>query len=232
MSENEVKKAFNAIEPEDGTRERMYANILKKAAAQRAAAPEENADAPAAESNASPKTVPLPARRPTPRWKRYSAMAACLALVTTLTIGFLHPFFAGDSEGNEPPVLGGSPFEDVQSAADFEEKLGFVIDAPENAENVYYCIYDGKIARVDFTLNGHEYTYEAAQLDGNFSRAEGDAVGSTALNAEYGATLDCLSPDTWRAHWSKEDINYYLSNFDGASEAAITAAAELLMGQN
>lgn len=92
MSENEVKKAFNAIEPEDGTRERMYANILKKAAAQRAAAPEENADAPAAESNASPKTVPLPARRPTPRWKRYSAMAACLALVTTLTIGFLHPF--------------------------------------------------------------------------------------------------------------------------------------------
>ena len=144
MSENEVKKAFNAIEPEDGTRERMYANILKKAAAQRAAAPEENADAPAAESNASPKTVPLPARRPTPRWKRYSAMAACLALVTTLTIGFLHPFFAGDSEGNEPPVLGGSPFGDVQSAADFEEKLGFVIDAPEGAENVTYCIYDGE----------------------------------------------------------------------------------------
>ena len=35
MSENEVKKAFNAIEPEDGTRERMYANILKKAAAQK-----------------------------------------------------------------------------------------------------------------------------------------------------------------------------------------------------
>ena len=76
MSEKEVKKAFNAIEPEDGAQERMYANILKKAAAQRAAAPEENADAPAAESNASPKTVPLPARRPTPRWKRYSAMAA------------------------------------------------------------------------------------------------------------------------------------------------------------
>ena len=166
MSENEVKKAFNAIEPEDGTRERMYANILKKAAAQRAAAPEENADAPAAESNASPKTVPLPARRPTPRWKRYSAMAACLALVTTLTIGFLHPFFAGDSEGNEPPVLGGSPFEDVQSAADLEEKLGFVIDAPEGAENVTYCIYDGEIACVDFTLDGHEYTYEAAKLDG------------------------------------------------------------------
>lgn len=232
MSENEVKKAFNAIEPEDGTRERMYANILKKAAAQRAAAPEENADAPAAESNASPKTVPLPARRPTPRWKRYSAMAACLALVTTLTIGFLHPFFAGDSEGNEPPVLGGSPFEDVQSAADLEEKLGFVIDAPEGAENVTYCIYDGEIARVDFTLDGHEYTYEAAKLDGNFSRADGEAVGSTALNAEYGATLDRVSLDTWRAHWNRDDVSYYLTNFDGAEESAITEIADTLMKSN
>ena len=232
MSENEVKKAFNAIEPEDGTRERMYANILKKAAAQRAAAPEENADAPAAESNASPKTVPLPARRPTPRWKRYSAMAACLALVTTLTIGFLHPFFAGDSEGNAPPVLGGSPFEDVQSAADYEEKLGFVIDAPEGAENVTYCIYDGEIARVDFTLDGRGYTYEAAKLDGNFSRADGEAVGSTALNAEYGATLDRVSLDTWRAHWNRDDVSYYLTNFDGAEESAITEIADTLMKSN
>lgn len=232
MSENEVKKAFNTIEPEDGTRERMYANILKKAAAQRAAAPEENADAPAAESNASPKTVPLPARRPTPRWKRYSAMAACLALVTTLTIGFLHPFFAGDSEGNEPPVLGGSPFGDVQSAADFEEKLGFVIDAPEGAENVTYCIYDGEIARVDFTLDGRGYTYEAAKLDGNFSRADGEAVGSTALNAEYGATLDRVSLDTWRAHWNRDDVSYYLTNFDGAEESAITEIADTLMKSN
>lgn len=232
MSENEVKKAFDAIEPEDGTRERMYANILKKAAAQRAAAPEENADAPAAESNASPKTVPLPAHRPTPRWKRYSAMAACLALVTTLTIGFLHPFFAGDSEGNEPPVLGGSPFEDVQSAADFEEKLGFVIDAPEGAENVTYCIYDGEIARVDFALDGRGYTYEAAKLDGNFSRADGEAVGSTALNAEYGAVLDRVSPDIWRAHWSRDGVSCYLTNFDGAEESAITEIADTLMKSN
>ena len=232
MSENEVKKAFNAIEPEDGTRERMYANILKKAAAQRAAAPEENADAPAAESNASPKTVPLPARRPTPRWKRYSAMAACLALVTTLTIGFLHPFFAGDSEGNEPPVLGGSPFGDVQSAADFEEKLGFVIDAPAGAQNVPYSISDGEPARGDFTLDGRGYTYEAAKLDGNFSRADGEAVGSTALNAEYGATLDRVSLDTWRAHWNRDDVSYYLTNFDGAEESAITEIADTLMKSN
>lgn len=35
MNENEMKKAFDAIEPENGAKERMYANILKKAAAQK-----------------------------------------------------------------------------------------------------------------------------------------------------------------------------------------------------
>ena len=231
MSEKEVKKAFNAIEPEDGAQERMYANILKNAAAQRAAALEGNVDAPAAEGNATSKTVPLPARCPTPRWKRYSAMAACLALVVTVTLGFLSPFLSRDSEANEPPVMVDSPFEDVQSAEDFEP-LGFSIDAPEGAEDVTYCIYDGAIARVDFTLSRHDYTYEAAKLDGNFSRADGEAIGSVSLNAEYDATLDRLSHDVWRAHWSKDGVSYYLTNFDGAEESAITGVADTLMESN
>ena len=231
MNENEVKTAFDEIEPERGAQERMYANILKKAAAQKAAAPEVKTDAPAPENDTSSTVVPLPTRRPTPMWKRYSAMAACLALVVTVTLGFLSPFLNRNSEANEPPVMVGSPFEDVQSAEDFE-KLGFVIDAPEGAENVSYCIYDSAIARVDFTLSGHDYTYEAAKLDGNFSRADGEAVGSVSLNAEYDATLDRLSPDTWRAHWSKDGVSYYLTNFDGAEESAITDVADTLMENN
>ena len=93
-------------------------------------------------------------------------------------------------------------------------------------------IYDGEIARVDFTLDGRGYTYEAAKLDGNFSRADGEAVGSTALNAEYGATLDRVSLDTWRAHWNRDDVSYYLTNFDGAEESAITEIADTLMKSN
>ena len=231
MNENEVKTAFDEIEPESGAQERMYTNILKKAAAQKAAAPEEKTDAPAAENDASATVVFLPVRRPTPMWKRCSAMAACLALVVTVTLGFLSPFLSRDSEANEPPVMGSSPFEDVQSAEEFEA-LGFSIDAPEGAEDVAYCIYDGAIARVDFTLSGHDYTYEAAQLDGNFSRADGEAVGSVSLNAEYDATLDRLSPDVWRAHWNKDGISYYLTNFDGAEESAITEIADTLMKSN
>ena len=230
MSENEIKQAFDEIEPEAGAQERMYANILKKAAAQGAAPSDKKPVSPVSEENhASSKVVPLPSRHPTPLWKRYSAMAACLALTLTVTLGFLSPFFNRDQEASDPPVMVGSPFEDVQGAADFA-KLGFTIDAPEGAEDVSYCIYDGAIARVDFTRDGHKYTYEAAKLDGNFSRADGDAVGSVSLDAESDAVLDRLSPDIWRAHWNQGDVSCYLTNFDGAEEPAITAIVRGLIG--
>lgn len=218
MRENEVKRAFDGIEPETGAQERMYANILKKAAAQKEQHPEEKM---AAEVKQFPKK-----RRTGSTWRRWGSLAACLVLV--LAVGVVLPRIMDQGEPNEPPVLGGSPFEDVSGPEDFE-RLGFAIDAPEGAEDLYYCIYDGKIARVDFTLDGHGYTYEAAKLDGNFSRAEGEAVGSTALNAEYGATLDRLFPDTWRAHWSRDGVSCYLTNFDGAEEGNVTAVANALM---
>ncbi len=218
MRENEIKKALDEIQPEAGAQERMYANILKKAAAQKGQRPEEKT---AAEVKQFPKE-----RRAGSPWRRWGSLAACLALV--LAAGVVLPRIMDRGELSEPPVLGGSPFEDVSGPEDFE-KLDFTIDAPEGAEDITYCIFDGEIARVDFTLDGHEYTYEAAKLDGNFSRAEGEAVGSTALNAEYGATLDRLSPDSWRAHWERDGVSCYLTNFDGAEEGAITAIADALM---
>ena len=221
MNDNEVKNAFDNIEPEPGAQERMYANILKKAAAKK-----ENQSV---EENIEEKHPTVQKRRSIPMWQRWGSLAACLAVV--IAAGLVVPRIVNHGESNDPPLLSVSPFEDIDGPMGFE-KLGFTIDAPEGAENLYYCIYDGEIARVDFTLNDHEYTYEAAKLDGNFSRAEGDAVGSIVLNAEYGATLDCLSPDTWRTHWSKNGVSYYLSNFDGASEDMIADVAELLIGQS
>lgn len=219
MSDNEIKKAFDAIEPEAGAREWMYANILKKAAAQRESGAIEQ---PAMDTDSGT----TPKRRSLSMWRRWGGLAACLAIV--IAIGAVLPQFFDRTEPDDPPVMVGSPFEDVDGPEGFE-KLGFAIDAPEGAEDRYYCIYDGTIARVDFTLDGHDYTYEAAKLGGNFSRAEGEAVGSVSLNAEYGAVLDRLVLDTWRAHWSRDGVSCYLTNFDGAEEADITAAANTLM---
>lgn len=219
MNENEMKKAFDAVEPENGAKERMYANVLKKAEAQKVVQFPESAPA---EEKSAPKK-----HHSAPVWQRWGSLAACLALVAA--IGLALPKLTQRAEPDDPPVMVGAPFEDVQSASDFE-KLGFTIDAPANAENVTYCIYDGQIARVDFTLSGHEYTYEAAQIDGNFSRAEGDAVGSVSLNAKYNAVLDKLPPDSWRAHWSRDTVSYYLTNFDGAGEEEITNLVNELLG--
>ena len=147
MNDNEVKNAFDHIEPEPGAQERMYASILKKAAAQR--------EAQNAEENIEEKQPTVQKRKTIPMWRHWGSLAACLAIV--IVAGFAFPHFFDRSEPDDPPVFVGSPFEDVDGPEGFE-KLGFTIDAPENAENLYYCIYDGKIARVDFTLNGHEYT--------------------------------------------------------------------------
>ena len=221
MKESEVKKAFEEVEPKAGAQERMYANILKKAAAQGAQAKEPET---AAEIKAFPQK-----RRTAPSWRRWGSLAACFAVL--LAVSVVLPRVTHQNEEGEPPVMAGSPFEDVAGPEAFA-KLGFTIDAPEGAEDVSYCIYDGEIAQVDFTLEGHVYTYEAAKLDGNFSRAEGEATESVSINAEYGAVLDRVDPDTWRAHWDRDGVSCYLTNFDGASEADVTAAAQALMADS
>lgn len=216
MNENKLKKAFDEIEPEAGAQERMYANILKKAAAQK----ESQAVAEEIEINNVPqkrRTIPL---------RRWGSLVACLAVVAAVSLTL--PKFLNPTEHSDPPVLGGAPIGDVSGAQDFEA-LGFTIDAPEGAENISYCILDGQIAQVVFSLDGQEYTYRAGKLDGDFSGASGEAVGSVSLDAEYDAVLDCLSPDMWRAHWVKGSVNYYLANFDGADEEDIKNTAQVLI---
>ena len=170
MNEKDIRAAFEQVEPADGAQERMYQNILKKAAAQQ----------------------PAPKRAKKPVWQRYAALAACLVLVCTAG------FFAlrgekrapvqevlTDTESSQPPMMAVSPFEDLQSADEFS-RLGFTIDAPEGASDVTYCIAYGDTAQVSFTRNGCEYRYEASKEE-VFSEAadetpviiDGDAVWET-----------------------------------------------------
>ena len=118
MSENDIRAAFEQIELPDGAQERMYQNILKKAAA------------------------PKKARKPV--WRRYAALAACLVLVCTagffaLRGGKSTPVQEDPAniEFAQPPMMSASPFEDLQNADGFS-KLGFTINAPEGALDVTY----------------------------------------------------------------------------------------------
>lgn len=211
MSDNPIKKSFEQIQPEAGARERMYANILKKAG----------------EQECKEVKGVAPKRRTIPAWQRWCGLAACLALIAAASLSL--PSSVSRPDQSDPPVLVGSPVEDVAGPQDFAQTLGFSIDAPEGAEDVQYNIFDGEIARVRFSLDGHSYTYQAAQLEGNFSGMTGEAVGSVSIDAEFGGVLDRLSMDCWRAHWSCGGVSYYLSNTDGASEEAVTTAAQALI---
>ncbi len=216
MNDNEIKNALDEIEPEAGAQERMYAKILKKAAAQREAPAEDLSEVRAA------------AKKRALRRQRWGLLAACFAVI--IALGVALPRLLDRTEPTDPPMLGGSPFEDVDGPEGFA-KLGFAVTAPEGAEDAVYCIIDGEIARVRFSLGGHDYIYEAARLDGNFSPAEGEALESRSLDAAADAVLDRVSPEVWRAHWTAEGVSRYLTNFDGAPEAEITALALALIGQ-
>ena len=183
MNEKEIHAALEQIEPADGAQERMYQNILKKAAA------------------------PKKARKPV--WQRYAALAACLVLVCTAGFFALRgeknapvQVEPADTELSQPPMMSASPFEDLQSADEFS-RLGFTIDAPKGTSDVSYCIAYGDTAQVSFTLDGCEYRYEASKEEVFSETADempaiidGDAVWKTdsvqyRLSA-YGAAAETL----------------------------------------
>ena len=87
MNDNEVKNAFDHIEPESGAQERMYANILKKAAAQKE---DQNA-----EKNIEEKQPTVQKRRTIPMWRRWGSLAACLAIgYTNKELSYLQECFS------------------------------------------------------------------------------------------------------------------------------------------
>lgn len=194
MNDKDIRAAFEQIEPPDGAQERMYQNILKK--------------------SAMPQAAPKKAGKPV--WQRYAALAACLVLVCTAG------FFAlrgekrapvqdepTDMESSQPPMMGVSPFEDLQSADGFS-KLGFTIGAPEGALDVTYCIAYGDTAQVSFTLDGCEYRYEASKEE-VFSEAAGE-------------TPAIIDGD---AVWETDSVQYRLSAYNAPEEALLLLAEQL-----
>ena len=89
MNDNEVKNAFDHIEPESGAQERMYANILKKAAAQKE---DQNA-----EENIEEKQPTVQKHKTIPMWRRLGILAGCLDIVIFAGFTFAHLFDRSES---------------------------------------------------------------------------------------------------------------------------------------
>ncbi len=206
MNEDKIKEAISSVEPEAGAKERMYRNIMDKAARQ------------------TQKTA-----KPPVRLTRYALpAAACLCLVIVGLVHFLSP--GSDIAGNEGNVMGGNPFVEVEGADAFRE-LSITLDAPNGADDVSYAVIDGQIAQVTFSLDGKSYLSRASAQDGDFSGLNGDEFSSETVDAENNAVLIELQSDgmsVCKLVWTNGKINYCLYGTDGAERGQLIAAYEAM----
>lgn len=215
---NDIKKAIDDIDIPEGAEERMYANILKKASAE----------------------------KKKPNIKLYTsicAAAACAAIViasaaiiknssdddiavdeTSVTSSASTSSLTTEQEDwvqAENPFANEYTFDDILSA-------GFDITLPENAEVVVCNLYDGD-ADVRFSIDGHLYYYSISKDDGDFSGVYGKITESE--NISDNIVLDITSENYLKAHWNGNQYNYYLCNTDGAERDAISQTALFLAEQ-
>ncbi len=218
MSENEkkrIKDAIDSIEPAEGAKERMLANIMAKAAEQtkKESSPEN--------ANMEQKTSVIKFNR-IMRW--VLPLAACCALV--LIGGIVVPGIVKDHNSK----IGGdnvqipNPLVSVDDAGVFEEKLGIKTDAPAEATDTEYLIIDGRIADIRFSMGQHAYILRASKSNDDFSGLYGKETDMGKLDKDATLTKISSGEQEWfKITWKEGKINFVLTNTDGASEEDIKA---------
>ena len=207
MSENNrIKDAISSVEPAPGAKERMYRNIMDKAAQQ----------------TKKPEKQPL-------RFARYALpIAACLCIAIIGLVRFALP--GSDIDPDDGMVLGGNPFVEVESADAFRE-LSVTLDAPATAQNVSYAVIDGQIAQVQFELDGKSYIARASAQDGDFSGIVGEESCFETVDAKTSAVLSEVQTDTesfYKIGWTNGKVNYCLYGTDGADREQLLSTYETL----
>lgn len=208
---NEIRKAIDGIEPGDGARERMLAEIKVKA-----------------------KAEIRRKRIKRLQYIRIASAAACLCLVL-LGAQKIWGIFGHDASGtdditsDDPPLLVGNPFEYYDSANELAEKTGVTIALPLGAESVAYYAFDGSIACADFTLGGKKYNIKASDKGGDFSGVSGVELSQELIESRVSAVLagfrDEAGGEFYRASWTDGRITYYLTGGADATGDEVRAAA-------
>ncbi len=131
------------------------------------------------------------------------------------------------SSGTEGPISQMvNPLEPVDSAAEYEARLGIRINAPAGAEEVAYAILYQRIADITFQFDGHEYDLRAAAEEEDFSGLYGAEEKTEELDSGRNATLTAIRSGEelyLKITWKGSGITYILINTDGAAEADMKA---------
>ncbi|MBQ9827143.1 MAG: hypothetical protein IJM62_00510 [Lachnospiraceae bacterium] len=122
-----------------------------------------------------------------------------------------------------------NPLVKVEDAAAFE-KLGIEMDAPEGAEEVVYTIISDEIADITFKTGGKEYTLRAAKTKEDISGLYGDVTETKQLDGAELTTIASGDETYCKIVWG-DDIQYCLTNTDGAGEEAVIAVYNSIVGK-
>lgn len=186
-----IKPAIDEITPADGAKERMLANIKRKAEA----------------GKTKPISVSLA------KWA--APLAACLIVAVITAAGVRMIPTLSQTQITSDPEQVGNPVRLVDSAAAFNEELGISVDAPEGSKNVQYRIVDDEIADISFVYNNTVCTLRASEKNGDFSGIDGTAVISELIDSENNAMLTTETTPSGEAFlkliWSAGKTKYILS---------------------
>lgn len=158
----------------------------------------------------------------------YKKLLVC-ALVFVMVLAMLTA--CGSSAKTEEPAAGMvNPVSEV-SAEELTERTGFVVEAPDGAENVSYAVIDAgeeKIAQMSFVLNGTEYNYRLSRssvLEAvDNSGVYGDA-GEESAEVLYCNAVLRKGADFSVIYWLDivPGVNYTLSS-NGSAEELVSVA--------
>ena len=213
--DDKIKRSIENIEPDDSAKERMYANIMKKAQQQ--------------------KTSESPKRKTALRFVNYALpVAACLCIAVFATVLFNNnvPVESSDSE---PLVQATVPPRYEQTAPDISGKDSFeqiapLPSMPADSTDISYSV-NNNVACAAFTSGGHNYLLYAVK-DGEIG-SFGDEKSSEKITYGNGkeavlTVFDDGSVLTTQIGWNNGDIHYYLCNSDNADSETVKKTAETM----
>jgi len=219
---NEIKKAIDDIKIPEGAEKRMYANLLKKASAQKKPDIKLYRGICLAAACAAVVIVSAAVIKNSSDNGIASENTTASVLSETADTG---ETFDGGLEGG---VMGGNPFAEEYTLDDIAA-AGFDVTLPENAKADTCILWDDSSADVRFTLNGHLYYYSISKADGDFSGVYGNISESEDISENV--VLDVTGEGYFKAHWSGEKYNYYLCNTDGADRDEMIETALFMAEQ-
>ena len=164
-------------------------------------------------------SAPEDRRRAPGAWRRWGAMAACLAVV--IAGGLALPHLLPQNGTEDPPVMTGPGTEEMDSRAALEQAVGFSVEEAEHLpfapQEVLYTAFDSGLAQVEYRgENGQTALLRKSQgTEDNSGDFDQYPDAKTLDTAGIDVTLKGAEGQFTLALWQEDGFSYSLSLSQG-----------------